>query len=65
MKNGYISNPNAKWDWYKIGGRWNNALRLKNSGKRCNQAQVKDVDFSPESDEYRHSIRFWEINVEG
>lgn len=64
-ENGYISNPNAKWDWYEIGGRWNGALRMKNSDRRSNQAQVKDVDFSPESDEYRHALRFWEVNVEG
>lgn len=26
---GYLCNPNAKWDWYQIGGRWNDMLRLK------------------------------------
>lgn len=23
------TNPNAKWDWYKIGGRWNGFFKLK------------------------------------
>ena len=26
------SNPNAKWDWWVIGGRWNNLLKLKDGG---------------------------------
>lgn len=28
-KYGYIRNPNAKWDWYVLGGRWVNTLKLK------------------------------------
>ena len=23
------TNPNAKWDWYQVGGRWSGALKLK------------------------------------
>lgn len=26
---GYWENPNAKWDWYAIGGRWSGLLKLK------------------------------------
>lgn len=26
---GYWENPNAKWDWYALGGRWQGMLRLK------------------------------------
>lgn len=26
---GYYSNPNAHWDWYEIGGRWPDTLKLK------------------------------------
>lgn len=28
-KYGYKRNPNAKWDWYVLGGRWTNTLKLK------------------------------------
>jgi hypothetical protein len=28
-KYGYWENPNAKWDWYQIGGRWNGFFKLK------------------------------------
>lgn len=30
---GYWENPNAKWDWYQLGGRWNGFFRVKR-GKR-------------------------------
>jgi len=26
---GYWANPNAKWDWYSLGGRWTGFFRLK------------------------------------
>lgn len=26
---GYMCNPNSKWDWYSIGGRWSGSLKLK------------------------------------
>lgn len=28
-KYGYWENPNAKWDWYQIGGRWSGFFKLK------------------------------------
>lgn len=28
---GYWMNPNAKWDWYQLGGRWRGMLLVKNS----------------------------------
>lgn len=34
-KKGYWTNPNAKWDWFVVGGRWGNFFKLKKgrSGK--------------------------------
>jgi hypothetical protein len=29
-KCGFWYNPNAKWDWYQIGGRWSGSIKLKN-----------------------------------
>lgn len=29
----YWENPNAKWDWYSVGGRWSGFLKLKEGGK--------------------------------
>lgn len=58
---GYWENPNAKWDWYLIGGRWTGFFKLKKgkSGKigspgivtpiaqegYADQAKKKDIDF--------------------
>lgn len=61
---GYYTNPNAKWDWWVIGGRWDGLLRLKNGGS-SNQARVRDVDVSPDPAAYAKAIRFWEVYVEG
>jgi len=79
---GYTHNPNAKWDWWQIGGRWDGLLRLKtdhryegyigdslfpvysSSTVRCDQARLMDVDTSPDPEDYRHAVRFWEIIVE-
>lgn len=29
----YVYNPNAKWDWWEIGGRWSGYLKLKDNAK--------------------------------
>ena len=29
-KKGYWNNPNSKWDWYSLGGRWSGMIKLKN-----------------------------------
>ena len=26
---GFMTNPNGKWDWYQLGGRWKNSFALK------------------------------------
>ena len=37
-------NPNSRWDWFVLGGRWAGMLPTKNGDK--NVAQKKDVDYS-------------------
>lgn len=63
-KKGYWENPNRKWDWYEIGGRWSGLLKLK-SGKSVDTAQIKDLDLSMDKKVYDEAIRFWEVVVEG
>jgi hypothetical protein len=57
----YLSNPDAKWDWYQIGGRWTGYFKLKPGaegelGKQsllgspsevgtADVAKVKDIDW--------------------
>ena len=63
-KYGYWENPNAKWDWYQIGGRASGWFRTKD-GKRVNDCQFKDLDLSPDEEARKKALRFWEIVVEG
>ena len=37
-----IYNPNSKWDWYTIGGRWNNYLKTL-SGEATNEDYVSKL----------------------
>lgn len=60
---GNYRNPNAKWDCWTIGGRWKDKLKLK-SGEKCDQAQLKDIDFSRDEVAYAKAIEFWEEYVE-
>jgi hypothetical protein len=38
------TNPNAKWDWYEVGGRYSNRLINKN-GNKSDFAYVEDIDW--------------------
>lgn len=62
-KYGYYYNPNAKWDWYEIGGRWNNSIPTI-QGENVNTCKVKDINFEIDVKEYNRAIKFWEIYVE-
>lgn len=57
-------NPNSKWDWYSIGGRWGGLLRMKDTGEETDSAPISDVDFSPEKEEYERLLRFWDVVVD-
>ena len=39
----YKYNPNTKWDWYEVGGRWSGALRHRN-GTSVDELPKKDFD---------------------
>lgn len=64
-------NPDSKWDWWGIGGRWNNLLTLKREKENdpivhTNVAKIKDIDFdytNPEKIKYNEML--WEKIVEG
>jgi hypothetical protein len=63
-------NQHSKWDWYVIGGRWSDMIRVKYEytpyeGLLTDSCLVRYADFSPDPEEYTKSIRFWELAVEG
>lgn len=47
-----VDNTNLKWDWYKIGGRWDNLIETKD-GSNCNYARIKDILFEKKYTEDR------------
>jgi hypothetical protein len=66
-KYGYQKNPNAKWDWYQIGGRWSGLLPVKQTpegksaggfGARswCNEAE-------PYQDETADYCKVKDLNI--
>ena len=75
---GYWENPDAKWDWWVIGGRWKGLLKAKegnhgeisllcpipNEPGRYSQAKVKNIDFTPDKEEYEKHLRWWEVVME-
>lgn len=72
-------NPDSKWDWYSIGGRFPGLLKAKKgehgegSAFKDNPrvdgefdvARIGDIDFSPDQEAYEEAERLWEIIVEG
>jgi len=62
-------NKQSKWDWWGVGGRWNNKLKLKkpdeNGNERCSYGRVKDINFDADPEVYEDRARFWELYVEG
>jgi len=39
------TNPNSKWDWWQVGGRWHGKLLTK-EGMRVDQALAGDIDWT-------------------
>ena len=61
-------NPKSKWDWYSIGGRWGDELRLKEEDEDgclyCDEAKIKDIDFSMNKERYDGCLQWWKDNIE-
>lgn len=64
-------NPDSKWDWYEIGGRYSGQLRIKGKGRHadCDAARAKDIDWdsmmSLTAAQERKARHFWRCYVEG
>lgn len=44
------TNPNKKWDWWRVGGRWGGSLKLKD-GTKSDSAIKANIDFEGMRDE--------------
>jgi len=47
---------NHEWDWFEVGGRWNNALKTKFYGKGVNSCLKKQFDFDAKDNVCFHTI---------
>jgi hypothetical protein len=62
---GYVDNPNSKWDWYQVGGRWSGFLKLK-PGAKGTLGTRSLLDRSPdERSGYADQTRKGDIDFEG
>ena len=67
MENGSIRslyNPDSKWDWWEIGGRWDKTVPTI-GGTYVNTALIKFIDFSPTEKDIAHYSEIWDAVVEG
>jgi hypothetical protein len=65
-KFGYWHNPNAKWDWYQVGGRWAGYWKLKKGKKGQNGSP--SLLSAPDSTRYKghtDSVRKKDIDFDG
>lgn len=46
-KYGYWENPNRKWDWYQVGGRWSGLLRVKEMAETAERGEHSLLDDDP------------------
>lgn len=51
----YEHNPNARWDWWVVGGRWSNMIETKD-GKEVDVAKVKDIEESCLKDLHTYAV---------
>lgn len=58
---GYMSNPNAKYDWYSEGGRWSGYIYNK-EGNTTNEELLTEVDWDKM---FAENIPFCFVNAEG
>lgn len=63
-KKGYWENPNAKWDWYVVGGRWSNLIKKKD-GNKTDIEKISNIDLTMDKKTYKEFARYWEVVVDG
>ena len=60
---GYYDNPNAQWDWYSVGGRFENPFLVKRKEK-CT-CKIEDIPkFTPKGYEWVNAARICDIEWE-
>ena len=68
-RRGYWQNPDARWDWYVVGGRFSGMLRsdaplIDGAAGHCDCALACDCDFSDDPEAASRAREFWRRHVE-
>lgn len=63
-KHGYWENPNAKWNYWVLGGRFKRCFKTK-EGQFVTCAQLRDLDFTPTPAQIERYEREWDVAVDG
>lgn len=67
---GYWTNPNAKYDWYQLGGRWKNLLLVREEAESNSEVSfffkndVKKIRIAPEGYKWVDTARLKDIEWE-
>lgn len=64
-KYGYWENPNAKWDWYQLGGRWNGFFRLRIGREGVSGPGSWANEYRSPSDDHADQALKGDIDFEG
>ena len=56
-------NPDSKWDWWEVGGRFNKQLQTGRVLR--DEAFVKDITFSKDEESYKEALDFWDVVIDG
>lgn len=57
---GRITNPNKKWDWWTVGGRWSGLL-LTTAGEKTDTCQKRDLNLAAMADaRYGRRVASWD-----
>ena len=65
---GFWVNPQCRFDWYNVGGRWAGMLRVNGHGGavfHVNQARANDCDFSCDMEKYERAKNYWNFFLYG
>lgn len=63
-KRGYWQNPDARWDWFEVGGRFSNVMPLKGGGTTI-EAPLGEIEFGSIPSRHEEELVFWRKAVEG
>lgn len=52
-------NPQSRWDWYSVGGRWGKHPIPLKDGSSAVECPVSEIDFGVDQEEYDNAIKRW------